>query len=121
MPGSSLKAAVRLPIPDHTNPMYASFNDMLLKVKRRCKRGASSTEKTLPKGRAFRSGSIGRGWASVLLRRSGQLGFGFGDYAKGFGVGFFAFAGLLPLFQAAVELLLGAGNINLLGLESVGG
>ncbi len=55
------------------------------------------------------------------LGGGGHLGFGFGDDAEGLVVGSFAFAGLIPEVKAAVELLLGALHVDLLGLESVGG
>jgi hypothetical protein len=58
----------------------------------------------------------------VFLGSRRQLRFGFGDDAESLAVGVFAFAGLPSTFLvAAIELLLCARNIDLLGLESVGG
>ena len=50
-----------------------------------------------------------------------NFGFGFGDDAESLVVGFFAFAGFIPHLLAAIELLLGALDVDLLGLERVGG
>ena len=58
---------------------------------------------------------------SVCLSCGGDFGFGFGDHAECLIVGFFAFAGFAPHLLAAFALLLGAGHVDLLGLESVGG
>ena len=63
-------------------------------------------------------------WKELFLmdfRRGGDLGFGFGDHAQSFIVGFFAFAGLAPHLLAVFALLLGTRHIDLLRLERVGG
>src|ERR1035437_323142 len=59
--------------------------------------------------------------ASALLRRRGNLGFGFGNDAQGFCISLFAVAGLLPLLLTARQLLLSAGYVDLLGFERVTG
>src|SRR3954465_13776087 len=55
----------------------------------------------------------------LFLLSRGQLGFGFSDAVQRFSVLLFALARFLPLFLAAIELLLCALHIDLLGLERI--